>query len=353
MKNWLMVFNFVGLCCLIIMITTLYIQLETATTEYDTDRLSKAIEYSGDMAFNYSLASVNSELSYQDMNQTTLSPNLCLPAFEEIMCLNYDMSLSNDNLKYVEDSIATALLATNDGYYITLMSEVNETGEAHSNTFEFNWSPKLPYTIMTYDDNDKLASEIAVSLGTEKWIKVNANTLAITSGTTYADIGSIKTSPNEGGDIAKSMSLSRETVSRAINTRITNAITHNIDAIAELRSDKDYTLYIPSEQTSSGLNKIDSPSLIIIMKDVDYSGEAKVRNAQISGLKVIKKVRVIGYLNELNQKKYCYESQIADSYAVKLKAVAFFNSVEEAALAGFIPDYNYIFNKIDTTYITQ
>lgn len=353
MKNWLMVFNFIGLCLLIVMLTTFYIQLETATTEYDTDRLSKAIEYSGEMAFDYSLTSVNSELSYQDMNQTTLSPNLCLPAFEEMMCLNYDMSLYEDNHKYIEDSIATALLATNDGYYITLMSEVNETGEAHSNTFEFNWSPKLPYTIKTYDDNDKLASEIAVCLGSEKWIKVNANTMAVTSGTSYADIGSIKTSPAEAGIPSQSMSLSRETVSRAINTRITNAITQNIDAIGDLRSDKDYTVYIPSAQTSSGLNKIDSPSLILIMKDVDFSGQAKVRNAQISGLKVIKKVHVIGYLDVAGRMKYCYESQIADSNTVQLNAIAYFNSVEEAASAGYTPDYNYIFNKIDTTYKTQ
>ncbi len=34
------------------------------------------------MAFNYSLASVNDELTYLDMNQVTLSPNMCLPAFE-------------------------------------------------------------------------------------------------------------------------------------------------------------------------------------------------------------------------------------------------------------------------------
>lgn len=348
-----MVFNFIALGCLIVMLSTFYIQLETSTTEYDTDRLSKAIEYSGDMAFNYSLASVNDELTYQDMNQTTLSPNMCLPAFEEMMCLNYDMSIYEDNLKYVEDSIATALLATNDGYYITLMSEVNETGEVHSNTFEFNWSPKLPYTINTYDDNNNLASEIAVCLGSEKWIKVNANTLATTNGTAYADIGSIKTSPDADGVTSQSMSLNSETVSRAINTRITNAITQNIDAIAGLRSDKDYSLYIPSEQTSSGLNKIASPSLILVMKDVDFTGQAKVRNAQISGLKVVKKVRVIGYLDNMNQKKYCYESQITDSNKIKLSANAYFDSVEEAALAGFTPDYNYIFNKIDTTYKTR
>lgn len=348
-----MIFNFIGLCCLLIMLTTFYIQLETSITEYDTDRLSKAIEYSGEMAFHYSLASVNNELSYQDMNQTTLSPNLCLPAFEEMMCLNYDISIYDENLKYVEDSIATALLATNDGYYITLMSEVNETGEAHSNTYEFNWSPKLPYTIKTYDNNDNVSSEIAVRLGSEKWIRVDANTLDITSGTSYADIGNIKTSPNEEGIVQKNISLNSETVARAISTRITNAITQNIDSIGSLRSDKDYTLYIPSEQTSSGLNKIDSPSLILIMKDVDYSGQAKVRNAQISGLKVIKKVRIIGYMDDANQKKYCYESQIVDNFLVKLKAIAYFDSVEEAALAGFSPDYRYIFNKIETTYKTQ
>ena len=300
-----MVFNFLALGCLIVMLTTFYIQLETCTTDYDTDKLSKAIEYSGEMAFSYSLSSVNSDLTYEDMNQTTLSPNMCLSAFEEMMCLNYDMSIYDDNLKYIEDSIATALLATNDGYYITLMSEVNETGQEHSNTFEFNWSPKLPYTISTYDDNDNLASEIAVYLGSEKWIKVNINTLGITTGTSYADIGSIKTSPNENGVISLSMPLNSETVSRAINTRITNAITHNIDVIGDLRSDKDYSLYIPSEQTASGLNKISSQSLILVMKDVDFSGQAKVRNAQISGLKVIKKVRVIGYVDENNEKKYC------------------------------------------------
>lgn len=348
-----MVFNFIALCCLIVMLTTFYIQLETSTTEYDTDKLSKAIEYSGEMAFNYSLSSMNNDLTYHDMNQTTLSPNLSLPAFEEMMCLNYDISICEDNLKYIEDSIATALLATNDGYYITLMSEVNETGEAHSNTFEFNWSPKLPYTIKTYDDKDLLASEIAVRLGSEKWIRVNANTLEITNGTSYADIGSIKTSPNEEGVTSPSMSLNNETVSRAINTRITNAITQNIDAIAGLRSDKDYSLYIPSEQTSRGLNKIASPSLILVMKDVDFSGQARVRNAQISGLKVVKKVRIVGYLDEMNQKKYCYESQIVDNNSLNLSALAIFNTVEEAAIAGYTPDYRYIFNKIETTYKTQ
>jgi hypothetical protein len=350
LKNWLMVFNFVALGCILVMLTTYYIQLDTMTTEYDTDRLSKTIEYAGDMAFNYALASVNNELAYEDMNQITLSPERCLPSFEEMMCLNYDMSICEDNLKYIEDSITTALLATNDGYYITLMSEVNGTGEAHSNTFEFNWSPKLPYTIKTYDDDNNLASEIAVFLGSERWIKVNANTMGITTGKTYADLGSIKTIPSEGGVASPSLSLNKETVARAINTRITNAITQNIDAISELRSDKDYSLYIPSEQTSSGLNKISSPSLIIIMKNVDFSGQAKVRNAQISGLKVVKKVRVIGYLDKTNKKKYCYESQIMDSTAVKLIANAYFDSVEKAAAAGFSPDYNYIFNKIDTTY---
>mgnify|MGYP000999259408 FL=1 len=233
------------------------------------------------------------------------------------------------------------------------MSEVNETGQNNSDTYEFNWSPKLPYTITTYDEDDNVASEIAVYLGSEGWIKVDANTLAMTSGTNYSELGSLKTSTNEGDIVAPSLSLSKETVARAISTRISNAITQNIDAISELRSDKDYSLYIPSEQTSNGLNTISSPSLIIIMKDVDFSGQAKVRSAQISGLKVIKKVRIIGYLDSANQKKYCYESQIADSSSVNLMAIAYFDSVEDAAAAGFSPDYEYIFNKIESTYVVR
>ena len=64
-----MIFNFIALGCLVVMLTTFHIQLETFNTEYDTDRLSKTIEYAGDMAFNYSLSSINKELKYEDMNQ--------------------------------------------------------------------------------------------------------------------------------------------------------------------------------------------------------------------------------------------------------------------------------------------
>ena len=58
-------------------------------------------------------------------------------------------------------------------------------------------------------------------------------------------------------------------------------------------------------------------------------------------------------LMRITKRNTAYESQITDNNRVSLIAIAYFDSVEEAALAGFTPDFNYIFNKVDTTYRAQ
>ncbi len=324
MKTWLSIFNLMGVGALLIIISTFYIQLDTGEKEYDTYRLNQAIEYAGEMAFCDTLSYGSNNITYLTMEHISLNPEKCLTTFEDMIALNYGMSPGKETREYIESCIPSALLAGYDGYYITLLSG-NDLWESF-----FHWSPKLPYVV------DNGVSCISVCLGSENWIKVKAENgaIRITRGKSFADM--------EVSGI-----LSKKVVKRAINTTLTDALSRNIDYVSKNRGIADYNIYLPAAQTGNGLNDIQSPSLIILLQNADFSGQAQVTQAVISGMKAVRKIRIVGYLDETGQKKYCYESQIPGVDMTEI-AVEYFNSTEKAATAGYQPDYRYLFQKIQS-----
>lgn len=302
--------------------------METMQIEYDTSRLNQAISYAGEAAFMDTIKAGNLEIEYTDMQNVVLNPANCLDVFEEMICLNYGMSTSLENKQYVENCIPSALLACNDGYYITLLSEVDTSADSViGQEYGFKWSPKLPYTIK-HDD-----SEISVSLSSENWIKATnqGDTLRLEYGYDYSDA-------EVRGIVTRSI------VQRIVNTTLTNALARNIDLVSRLRGDANYEIYLPASKTHSGINDISNPSLIILMQGADFSGHAKVEEAVISGLKTTRKVYVIGFVDTDGMRRYCYEGQLPE--LLKDNAERFFINVEEAARSGYSPSYEYITNKI-------
>lgn len=329
MKTWYGIFNIVALGLIMIMMSIFYTQTDTMKKEYDTHRLNIAITYSAEAAFMETLNVGDVNLSYTNMSDVILNPTYCLEIFESMMCLNYGMSDNEENRLYIESCIPTALLACNDGYYITLLSDVSTYDESTQKEIGFKWSMKLPYTVECPN------GEIAVSLNSQKWIKATKNndgTLSLLYGNNYADS-------------AVSGLLTRDLVKRSINTTLTNAIARNIDLVSTLRGDSNYNIYLPAKQTSSGINGIISPSLLILVQGADFSGEAKVEEAVIAGLKTIKKVRIIGFIDYDGNQRYCYEGQLPKNLQDNVEN--FYNSTEEAALAGYVPSYKYLQTKIE------
>lgn len=328
MKTWFGVFNIIALGLLNLMIAIFYTQTETMRKEYDTHRLNYAITYSAEAAFMETLNVGDINLSYTNMSDIQLDPTYCLDMFEAMMCLNYGMSDNEENRRYIESCIPTAVLACNDGYYITLLTDISLYDKQQHKEVGFKWSPKLPYTIECPN------GEISVTLNSQQWIKVTTSSndsLTLQYGNSYADI-------------AVSGLLSNEVVSRNINSTLTDAIARNIQYVGELRGGVNYNIYLPARQTQGGLNGIMRPSLLILLQGADFSGEARVEEAIIAGLKTVKKIRVLGFIDYDGQNRYCYETQLPEE--LLNNTVSFFNSTEEAANAGYIPSYAYLQKKI-------
>lgn len=309
-----------------VMMSIFYIQTGTMIKEYDTHRLNIAINYSAEAAFMETLSVGDVDVSYMNMSDVVLDPTYCLEIFESMMCLNYGMSDSPENRFYIENCIPTAVLACNDGYYITILSDINDGIDGQE--IGFKWSVKLPYTIEFPN------GEIAVNLNSEEWVKATqeANgSLTLLNGNSYADN-------------AVSGLLSKSVVKRSINSTLTNAIARNIDLVSKIRGDVSYDIYLPATQTAAGLNDISSPSLLILIQGADFSGQAKVDEAVIAGLKTVKKVSLIGFTDSDGKKRYCYESQLPSNLLGNV--ITFFNTTEEAAVAGYIPSYEYMQKRI-------
>lgn len=311
-----------------VMMSIFYIQTDTMIKEYDTHRLNIAINYSAEAAFMETLNVGDVNLSYTNMSDVVLDPTYCLEIFESMMCLNYGMSDSPENRFYIETCIPTAVLACNDGYYITILSDVSTSEGIDGQEVGFKWSVKLPYTVECPN------GEIAVNLTSEEWVKATQGadgTLSLLNGDSYADD-------------AVSGLLSKSLVKRSINSILTNAIARNIDLVSKIRGDVSYDIYLPSTQTAAGLNDVSSPSLLILIQGADFSGQAKVDEAVIAGLKTVKKVSLIGFKDYDGKLRYCYESQLPTNLLGNV--ITFFNNTEEAALAGYIPSYQYMQKKI-------
>lgn len=341
LKTWYGIFNCIALGMLLIMISIFYVQMNTMQTEYDTNRLNQVISYAGEAAFMETLNVGDINLNYTDMSNVVLNPTYCLDVFEEMVCLNYGMATSLENKQYIEECIPSALLAANDGYYITLLSEVDTSvDEVIGEEYGFKWSVKLPYTVTHTTTNPATNvmtnDAISVRLNSEKWIKASkatpGSTLSLTYGDSYSD------------ESVKGI-LTRKIVQRNINSTLTNALARNIDLVSSIRGDVNYNIYLPASQTSSGINDITGPSLIILLQGADFSAQAKVEEAVISGLRAVRKVHVVGFTDIDGKKRYCYEGQLPEELRGTIES--FFNSVEEAARCGYLPSYTYITNKIE------
>ena len=302
-----------------------FLALEIYQEEYNESRLAYATEFAADAAFDSALEGVNIGIDYTDLSNIFINNKDVISVFDTVMEFNYNMAVNDTSDVIIEDSISTMALATNDGYYITNLTKV-DTGQ-----YRLKWSPKLPYA---YTKGSKTYS---VNLNSQKWRMVDTNNYkGVISGSKYSDIAL---------NGALSTTIRKETVS----TALTDAITQSTDNNNFARHGENFISYIPSIQTRSGINAVYSPTLIVIIHDASYSGVSNTENVTVAGIRAQSAVYVIGYTDATGKKKYSYEWQGAgEVYTVE----KLFYSIEEAAKAGYKPDYNYLFNSAVNTFTT-
>lgn len=283
MRVWYVLIDMMALFVLTIMLNTTYHRINIYEQEYNAQKLSRSTEYATSAAFSDSLGQISDSIDYENVISVLLDTNKTLETFDDMMCFNYGLSRKSQSKQAIEDSIRTAVLAAEDGFYVLTTGSDGEDG------LKLMWSPKLPYS---YNPKGK-TDTYGVALQTQDWIKVDKNG-KVTKGSKWSDI---------------SGTINNKIRKEAISKSLTDAITYTVDNNDYARGDAQFGTYIPSEQTISGINDIKTPSIMFIIQGSDYTGQVASDNVALTGLRTVRKVRTIAYENEKGQKKYCYEWQ--------------------------------------------
>ena len=334
--------------CYILLIT--YNRADTLSKAFDTKRLDTALDYCTEAAFLEAVDTGSLENDYTNLYKVTLNPENSIDIFERMMCLNYNMSTSKSNMEAVENNIVAALMACNDGYYI---SDFESFNDADKNTVHpLMWSLKRPYTLTVYNDSSALTEEEQIASGIKGVYSVHLadrqGILLKNNGKPvyFTDYTGAEDSPKLAG-----YKINDTLVRGAISKSITDNLRDAIEKKYEMQGGVTYKLYIPMKDTESGINSINYPSLLFIFNGGGFTGRVANRQVSLGGFKVARRVEVIGYTRKINgvdRKLYCYESQIPSTIIGTLEVNEKFATIEDAAQAGYTPDYEYIYNLINT-----
>lgn len=414
MKVWSSIFNIFGILILLIMMLSWRTQDKTARVDYDTERLRIATDFCAEAAF----IKVKDNGSSIDNDYTGLvrnviiSPDNSLDTFEEMMCYCYGMEPNEDNKARVESYIPSAILACTDGYYITKLVEDWKVGEYEADGTFREFTKEEPYNAgrstyydcngalvykgsypssykilngVTYDGKgnvlDKDTGKIKVFNGKRfKWsmklpyIYYQRDNTEITNPDALTDTqpvdmyavtldgrNCVKLTRVRNGNTFEYRDLkyefpitNKDTITKAVNARLTDALAKNVQEVGQERGGVDYNVYLPVGQTKTGINQINGQSLIILLQGADFTGDANVTEATISGLKIVRKRPVVGFkISRYNSltgtwssytKEYAFGDQMPTSTGSKIKIQdkILFKSTGEAAKAGYNPCLNYI-----------
>lgn len=326
MKAWSTIYNLFGLLILLFMIMIMNRDIRTNERQFQELKLKYAVDYATEAAFLSSLEGGNLGISYEDLQNIKVNPENVLHVFKTVMALSYDMSLSKENLESLDTYISSAVLAVSDGYYISSLREVDtDKLTTRGGEYALRWGLKKPY-IVQYGTN----RYVSYNISNESWVmaKQTSTGLSLKSGEKYMEL------TNQEG-----ITTVKKNVLKTINQTIMDDINDNVKRRNELygaTGSKDF-VYLPSIQTASGINTISKPSLFMTLSGVDFAGTQKLEAKSVGGYTVAKKRRVLAF-REGGKKYYCYETQLADLSMVD----KFYNTVDEASLAGYRPHLDYI-----------
>lgn len=347
MRTWLNVANMLALVCLAILLVLNCKNIEIYEQQFSESRLIAAAEYAAEAAFIESVAISENLTTYESVGVTLLTKNT-LQTFDDMMAISFDMAKGEASEIAIEDSISIMCLVGNDGYYITDITETNP-GE-----HRLVWSPKLPYSTELTRTNGETKETLGVTLSDEKWFLVTGYGNMLTSGYQYDEVLKKNISwINPGDPDGESITLTREFADSIVSSELTNAIAYRLsnNKFATRPDNSEYSMYIPAINTYTGINKINSPSLLVIINNARYSGY-KGYCSTMQGFKVAWKPKVIGFTIGSGERRYCYEGQTAYVKDV-ITNTALYTSIEEAARAGYKPDLYALMQPVSPGYVKR
>ena len=365
MKVWSAIFNLIAVVIIAIMLIVINNIENTNRRQFEELRLAQAVDYAVEAAFRSAVSadSVGTDYANNGLNNIHLNHSKVLEIFSNMLCLSYDMSSSEENLKNIEDCIPTAALCAIDGYYI--LEEVEKDDDTETvegkkvvgEDYGLLWGPKRPYllTLDISDDDDKAV--LSLSLINDGFTAVYRNSSVAPN---IMELDSYP-NPDEANKVLGTMGitvptdeefkrLKRQAISQCLTEDMNYAIhTRNI----QRTKNKLNAFYMPSSSTAqTTINSIESPSLILMFQDSSFLNGYDIDVVSVSGYRVKMKSFIIGFTQN-GVKYYCYAGQQKDKNGnyVNVNVDRKFDSFQEAASAGYNPHYQFLANGTQTKYI--
>lgn len=276
--------------------------------------LSFAIDYSTDAAVEEMLNMSDLGQDYLDINKMNTDPEAALETFTTMMCMNYDLPLTEKAKSQVRDLyIPVFCVAAYDGYYLYTQRS------APDGDYYLQGGYKVPYT---YTKEDTPSKYYALNLGGE-------NALLLTDGSLTK-----VTLESEG--------IAAEENYRHINSVLSEAISF---AFQERTGRGDRIIYLPSDLTAiTRVNSVRGPTVFAFIDGWDMKTAHALSAFSIGGAKVENARMVAGYVrinpDGSTTNLYSYADALPESANIPIADL--FTSVEEAAQAGYYYDSTYM-----------
>ena len=368
MKVWNALFNFIGVLIVAFMIMVINNLEEVNQMNFEEVRLAQAVDYANEGAFRIVVESDSIGTDYTDggLEEIKINPSGVVDAFSNIMCLSYDMSLSEENIDKISQSLVTGVMCAVDGYYILEEFEIDNdpTDSVIGGEFELRWGVKRPYIVYSEGFNDGEQRMFAVNLVNEKSIEylpeseqaryAEPFTLgeALVYRMTYAadegeDLDENKgpvgfydnTLPSLEAD-KQAWAYSRSEIGKLLTNDIAIAVNaRNIRS----RGNEVKQFYMPSTESFTGISHIKSPTLILIFQDSKFLNGYSLDAVSIGGHRVKVASKVIGFTGKDGVKYYCFAGQqLGEESKYQAGTETLFKNIHEAAKAGYRPQMAFL-----------
>ena len=298
------------------LLTLFFTTSEKDDTELETSLLSTAVDYAGEAAM---LACIDREHLSMDYSTEDIlfTPDYIADAFAASMCISYGLPTTVENIERITSCIPVMVLATNNGYFIA------EWKQKDDDTSELIWEPKKPYIIDSNPDSQS-GTIYCVQLNREAATIIDKSTLSVTETTDYT-----------------SVPYSAEQVYQYANKTINNSVNAVLARYMKSfnRSEID-SFYLPVAANShSGVNRVEQPTLIIIVRGLSINGSVQIDTSVVSGIRIDDRNYIVGWTSADGTRYYARYSSAAGQEALNNSGVLF-SSAANAAKAGYVPYLN-------------
>jgi hypothetical protein len=394
MRNWLAVLNIIAGAFILFCVSIAHNQIKVNERDFQSEVLAEAIDKSNEYAFVNSLKYSSLNQEYDELNTLTIDPTNVIRDFETMMCLCYNMALSEENLNLVGSCIDGGVLCDSDGYYILQIADepvimdsdgknykiqtvkrkavtydsigakqVKEHTTQITNNVskELSWSLKLPYSYTLSDGTYALNIANGDSL---IYTGISGNQIVRTNGISdrveeprwyrqnneeiqYYKVSQIYTYQNASGGTVNPSLLNDSLKIQRINNILSTAINESIKSILEARGiQMNYTVYLPANTTQSGVNPVRTNTLLISMSKASFAGQyASLSEPVLSGFRAVSKEYLVRFKDEDGIDRYCYASQLPSTITRDAMYYSAYEAIMDTSAnngAGCRPSFKYI-----------